>query len=699
MFLVENNTYNKELIKPYEALMSIGNGYLNLRASFEFDVAFTSQNDVYMRFPDNVTLEKPRNVYGKWGTFISGVIGNHPLLNEEMVNLPYFMGFNLYYENNKIEILSDVKDFKQTLDMKSSIYSYELTFTYDNEEFTILSKRVCDRENSNYCNQEIVISTLSEKTFKLESFVDASVTTNGYNHFEKYDINVNDGYKNVKVTTDLNSIVEIAQRDICNGKFEIYLIKNNRVSNFFTFEKSVSLEKVTFIKTNRDYVENDIENYKFNLENHLQGCNEIWEKSDVIIEGDKDIQKYVRFAIYHLNRSKKRDDEFVAIDAKGVCGEAYFGHYFWDTEIYLLPFYLYTNPKYAKELLMFRYNTLKEAISNAKSYGYDGAKFPWESSISGNEQCSNWQYKDFEIHVSFDIVYAMYQYYIVTEDKVTMREKFIDVLCEVSKFICSRVSLQKDNKFHLKGVMGPDEYLAFTNDNAFTNYMAKFVLKKTVELLKEFNIEEDSICNFQNVSENFYLPIDTSKKMIWQCAGFDEFEDVDFEKVWLNREEPFGRFISQEKNYRVKALKQGDVTCLLYLFEKSFDREYLKNAMDYYLPITTHDSSLSYIIHSVLFSKLENKEDALKYFTKSCEIDFINNECGEGIHIANCGGIYQSIIYGFAGLVNPMFTEKLEFKPQLPDNITEIKFNMNYKNKVYKVSVTNCSCDVDIKEI
>ncbi len=697
MFLIENNIYDKKLVKPYEALMSIGNGYLTIRSSFEFDVEFNKQDDLYMRFPDNVTLEKPRNVYGKWGTFISGVVGQHPLLNEEMVNLPYFLGFNIYDKDKKVDILNNVKSFSQKLNIKNAIYEYELVFLHEDEEIKIFSKRVCDRANLNYTYQEILLETTSNKTFVLESFIDASVTTNGYNHFVERKLDFKENIKYVMVKTDLGSRIDILQKDISSGKFLESRQNDNRNSIFYEFNKSVSLVKNTFVKTNRDNILEQIKDYTFDLVAHEKLWNDCWEVSDVSIEGDEKLQKYTRYAIYHLIRSKKIGDEFVAIDAKGVCGEAYFGHYFWDTEIYLLPFFLYTNPQQAKELLMFRYNTLESAIENAKSYGYKGAKFPWESSLSGKEQCSNWQYKDFEIHISFDIVYAMYQYYKLTNDKDTMKEKFIKVMIEICGFICSRGSFGKDGKYHLKGVMGPDEYLAFTDDNAFTNYMAKFALEKTIELLKEFNLECSQLAIFEDTASKFYLPIDDDKKLIWQCEGFDNFEEIDYDKIWLNKNEPFGRFISQERNYRTKALKQGDVTCLHYLFEDDFDKDYLKNAMDYYLPITTHDSSLSYIIHSVLFSRLDNMEEAYEYFMKASSIDFEKLDCGEGIHIANCGGIYQSVIYGFAGLKSPMFSEKLEFKPKLPRSVTEIKFKINFQNKLYGITV-KADC-VEIKEI
>ncbi len=674
--------------KAYEGMMTYGNGYMNIRGGFEFDSSHMKQTEKYMRFPDNVTLEKPKNGNGKWGIFVSGIVGSHPLLNEEMVNLPYFLGINIIIDDQQVEILDHIVDFSSTLHIDQGILSYRLTFLYDAELFTLESLRCADIKHKHYHHQEMRIETQSQKKIVLESFIDGGVTTNGYNHFVKNKSSYLEKGLDVCVETDLGQTIQIIQKIKTDGEKCYQRKRDGRISIFHLLGPSKEIIKDTFISTSRECTSCEIENYCFDKNEQKRLWGDIWKEMDVIIKGDEVLQDKVRYSIFHLFRSKKAGDEFVAIDAKGVAGEAYFGHYFWDTEIYLLPFYLYTNPDMAKELLMFRVHTLQQAKENAKAYGYRGAKYPWESSISGKEQCSNWQYKDLEIHVSFDIAYGMYQYYKVTGDWQTMERYFLEVLIEVSTFIVDRSYVDEEGAVHINGVMGPDEYLAFTNDNAFTNHTAKFVLKKTVELMKHFNRNDERQKVFETTAAHMTLHCDDEKKLVWQCQDFEKLEEIDFDKVWLDRNQPFGRFISQEKNYRTKALKQGDVICLHYMFEKDYDEVYVRNALDYYEPLTTHDSSLSYIIHSILFAKTGDLQRSYRFLTKSMDIDFGCLGAGEGIHIANCGGVYQSVLYGLCGLVNPMFTDKLEFYPNLPSSIQKIETKIKYKGKSYKIKIT-----------
>ncbi len=685
----KNDVLNQDTIKSYEGLMCNGNGYMSLRATFEFDRKEAPQDELYMRFPDNVTLEQPRNTYGKWGTYIPGVVGMHPLLKEEMVNLPYFLGWNLYIEEKKVDILASAIEFSQQLNLEDSSYQYILKFTHEHELFSIESFRVADMVNKHYHHQNISILTESKKPLCFESFIDGKVTTNGYNHFSKQDYFFQDTMSCVAICTDQDCFVDVVQQVIAETPHSESAIHKNRISQYYRFSGSQKFIKNTFIKTHRENVKCEICSYSYNSKVQVQKWASIWNQIDIFIEGDELLQDAVRLSLYHLHRSKKECDPFVSIDAKGVAGEGYFGHYFWDTEIYLFPFFLYSQPEAARELLLFRYHTLEQAKENAKTYGYKGAKYPWESSISGREQCSNWQYSDLEIHVSFDIVYAIWQYYRATDDHSSMKEFFVPIMVEVSRYIVDRVSLSSDGLYHIKGVMGPDEYLAFTDNNAFTNYVAKFTLEKTVEVVRKFDSECPEIEQFQDIAKKLWIPINREQKFIHQCDRFDQFDDINFDDYWIDRSQPFGCFISQEKNYRSKALKQADVVTLLVLFEENFNQEYMKHCIDYYEPITTHDSSLSYVAHSIIFSKLQQPEKAYEYLQKAVNIDFVHHGAGEGVHIANCGGIYQAVIYGLAGLKRPMHTGEIDFAPSLPKHITKIAYKIFYKGKLFAIEIKN----------
>lgn len=724
-WLIQNYIYNPEDNKHYEGAFTQGNGYVNIRGSFEEDLDGATQNDIYWRLPANVTLEKARHSKSKWGVYVPGIYGVHPILGEEIVNLPYFLGVNLYFDSERLDMeVSDYRDFTRSLNMKNAVLERSFIWNVKGNDIEVNFKRYCSMENKNLVVQELVLNSLDKDVeLRLENFIDAGITTNGYNHFTKVFLE-NDEALKAFVTTDTNQEVGIYSKVFVDGSdksaiefsssesriiesFNIHLKKNNRII----------IKKYSIITTSIDAdYKNDIRsllnskakaiNNDITMDSHEKLWQERWNISDINIVGDKEVQLAARFSIYHLLRAVNDSDK-VAIDAKAYAGEAYFGHYFWDTEIYLLPFYIYTQPQHAKNLLMYRYNTLKGAKENAKRYGYEGARYPWEACISGREQCSNWQYSDLEIHVTADIVYGMWSYYEATGDEEFLLNEMLEIMVETARYWVSRVDVV-DCKYRLLGVMGPDEYLPFTNDNSFTNYMVKFSLSKTVEVLEmakknnldkfnELKVTNEEIDLIRKVSSELVFLLDDKSKFIHQCEGFEKFLEVDFEKVWIDKSKPFGNFISQEKNYRSKALKQADVVALLYLFKNDFDEDIKKNCIKYYEKLTTHDSSLSYIFHSLVYSDIKDSKSAYEFLNKSLGIDLYGKGSAEGIHIANCGAIWQGIVMGLCGLGLSSNNKELILNPNLPEHIKKIEFKVYLKHRLYKVTVEKHQ--VDIKEI
>lgn len=715
--------YDDKLNKNFEGLFTQGNGYLSIRGSFEEDLSGGAQNDRYLRMPANVTLEKHMNPKSKWGVYVPGIVGNHPILNEEMVNLPYIFGLNIYMGNNRFDMEKSIYDnYTRELDLKSGVLSRSLNWHINGGSIKLNFSRFISMARKNIIVQRLVLKPIeSDVSIKVDSFIEGDVTTNGYNHFNACDVSYYEGIIECFVKTDLeDEVIMKSKLLVPSGIREEFKIVNNRVIHGVVLDikkgEEVVITKISTIITNK-YKETlnlegtsevelkkAVDNVDKLFDEHVDEWRKKWDASDIEIQGDDRSQLAVRFSIYHLLRAVNEENDRVAIDAKGAAGEAYFGHYFWDTEIYLLPFYLYTNPAAAKNLLMFRYNTLDGARQNAKSYGYLGAKYPWESSPSGREQCSNWQYKDHEVHISADIVYAMWHYLRVTGDRDTLFTYFIDAMYEISRFWISRAYKEKDGTYSIKGVMGPDEYLAFTNNNAFTNYMVKHALKRTLETLDmmkaqdkklydykvlTLNITEEELAIMRSVMDKLNIPIDYNKQFIWQCDGFDDFIDLDFDRIWSDRSKPFGQFISQEMNYRSKALKQADVIGLLWLFNRDFNGEILRNCLEYYEPITTHDSSLSYIIHSIVYSQMGDRTQAFEFFKKSLGIDLYEHGAAEGIHIANCGGIWQAVVFGFCGLNNLMVDDEIKLKPRLPNGWESVNFKLQYKGKLHSVTVSN----------
>ena len=431
---------------------------------------------------------------------------------------------------------------------------------------------------------------------------------------------------------------------------------------------------------------------------HSLEWEKMWNNAEIIIKGDDKAQVAVNFSIYHLLRAANSQDSRVAICAKGFSGEAYFGHYFWDTEIYLLPFFIHTDLQEAKALAEFRINTLEGAKQNAKAAGYNGARYAWESSLSGIEQCPNWQYADHEVHITADVVFGLWHYY-----KAACNDDFIvkalPVFIETAKYWIERAEMKEDGTINLNGVMGPDEYICLCNNNAYTNFMVSYSLMCTIEaaqIVKRINpsafesigVLEEELERFRIIAEG--LPIHKiNPDVISQCDGFENFEELDFAKIWPDRSTLFGSCVSQERNYRSKALKQADVLLLPFLFPSVFTKKQIKANFEYYYPYTTHDSSLSAIIHSIICCSIDKPQEAYDLFCRSIAIDLDEKKAGaaEGIHIATCGGIWQAVIFGFAGM-NPDFdSDNPEFYPKLPEKWESLQFNTVYKGEHLRVII------------
>jgi kojibiose phosphorylase len=281
----------------------------------------------------------------------------------------------------------------------------------------------------------------------------------------------------------------------------------------------------------------------------------------------------------------------------------------------------------------------------------------------------------------------------------------IDIMVETARYWIERVDINKRGYYELLSVMGPDEYLPTTRNNSFTNRMVKFSLAKTAEFLqrikqedkksfskieKRLDIRPDEIEKFKQVGENLILLYDQNTDIVPQSEDFESYADIDFNAIWKDRTKPFGSFISQEKNYRSKALKQADVLELMLLYPEDFTQKQLIKAYDYYEPITTHDSSLSASVHGILAAWMDRMEEAERFLKKVMETDMALEKKGaaEGIHIANCGGLWQMIIYGFAGLRSAMWCDEIELRPHLPKNWEKLEFNLEWQGKLYKITVT-----------
>jgi kojibiose phosphorylase len=363
------------------------------------------------------------------------------------------------------------------------------------------------------------------------------------------------------------------------------------------------------------------------LSEHIEEYDKLWDVAKLEVIGDEVADRSLKFNVFHLLSMANPEDEHVSLGAKGLHGEGYKGHVFWDTEIFMLPFYIYTNPKAARSMLMYRYNLLDAARENAKKNGYKGAQFPWESADTGQEETPKWGYDylgkpvriwtgDIEYHISSDIAFAVLEYVRATDDIEFLLNYGAEIVIETARFWASICKYNKEkDRYEINDVIGPDEFHEHCNNNAYTNYLAKWNLEKASELLtfleenypghferlvKKINLSEDEPLNWLKVASKIYISYHSETKLIEQFEGYFNLKDFVIEEYDSNNMPVWPKGVELDKLNDYQLIKQADVVMLLYLLGDQFDEEVMKINYDYYEKRTMHKSSLSPSIYALM---------------------------------------------------------------------------------------------------
>lgn len=431
-----------------------------------------------------------------------------------------------------------------------------------------------------------------------------------------------------------------------------------------------------------------------------------WRTSDVLIEpaNEKEQsvvaaeQQGIRFCSFQLAQTYNGGSMRHNIGAKGLTGEAYNGHAFWDTEACCLPFYLFTNPAAARDLLLFRYNTLPMAIERAKMLDCKGACYPI-ATLNGDEACALWQHASLQLQPSTAVAYGIWHYVHLTEDTDFLWRYGAEILLQIARFMASRVELgSTTGKYGYFGVMGPDEFHMMVNNNAYTNYMGMRTLAYTVEVLARMQLEqpaayaalaektsltEDETARWQHIAENMYIPQDETG-LIEQHDGYFDLPHTDINAIPMS-EFPLYDHWSYDRIYRSDMIKQPDVLMFLYLYNSSFTKAVKRVNYDFYEPRTIHESSLSPAIHSILAAELDNMDEAVRFFGYATRLDLdnYNRNTREGLHTTSIAMAWINIVYGFAGLRSD--GEQLKFAPRLPQRWKTLTFSVMYRGRVIRI--------------
>lgn len=730
-WVVEEDIFDNRYLGKCEAIMYQGNGYLGIRATTE---------ETY--------LGEVRN------TFISGTFNKFDV-NEvtELPNVADVIQMDIFINGQKMNLIEGtVRNYSRYLNLKNGELVRAFVWISPNkEEIEFTFKRTVSLKNKHVVAQRVELKPLnSELELKLRSGINAQMTNSGVQHFTEGEKRLFDGkYMQLRKKTTESKIdfvintthIFFKNEKEVEPKSLIFMDRRKIYSDYtehIGLGDNLTVEKISTYHTSRDkdFLESTLEEivahslklirelrkagyHRILSESATAWDTQVWSKAPIeVTSEDQFDQLAVRFAQYHLRVMTPFHDNRMSVAAKGLSGEGYKGHVFWDTEIFILPYFTFTNPKKARNLLEYRYLTIEGARKKAKDNGYEGAMYPWESAWKDDGEVTPvWGAADIvtgkatkiwsgfiEQHITSDIAFAIWQYYNATGDTEFMELYGYEMIFEIAKFWSSRVQWDhKTQSYHINNVIGPDEYKEHVNNNAFTNYMAKLALDLAIEYYLKLQDSSSSLFdkfdynlkikeNFERwceVSQKIYLPKPNEQLVIPQDDTYLHKKIIDLTK-YKNQQQVGSIFkdYNLEQVNEIQVSKQADIMVLFYLLEHLFDKNIKVANWNYYEPKTLHDSSLSLSIHCILASDLGDKELSYKLFKEAAQIDLGTNmkSSDHGIHAASIGGIWQCVVNGFGGV--RLISGSLRIEPALPEKWSRLTFTINFKGDKIKVIVS-----------
>ncbi|HYK72701.1 MAG TPA: glycosyl hydrolase family 65 protein [Pseudoneobacillus sp.] len=726
---ISSKTLEEKKLLTEESLYFTGNGYLGVRGNFEEGLreGSSSIRGTYLNaFHEVVSIDYGEKLYA------------FPDTQQKLVNLIDSQSIEIYLGDEKFslfdgEVLSYERHlhlnkgfaerlvhWRSTSGKEVKIHFQRLVSFIDKEVF--IQKLII--EPVNYSGEIKIISSVNGNVTNFVDPNDPRVSSGHAKNLQVVNQFQNEGLSYIEVETFRSKLKaacgvgyavqpELTRKDV---EMEGTIINEftGQLSEPITFEKRScfvdslrhGLDLVTTVKTLNSHLAN--ENFDSFLEKQSSYLSDFWKNADIQIKGDEALQEGLRFNLYHLLQSAGQD-KFSNIAAKGLSGEGYEGHYFWDTEIYMNPVFLMTNPEITKQLLIYRYSILDGARQRAKEMGQQqGALFPWRT-IAGTECSSFFPAGSAQYHISADIAYSFIQYFMVTNDVEFLKDYGAEVLFETAR-LWLEVGHFKGDKFRIDAVTGPDEYTCIVNNNYYTNAMAKHNLKwaeRAFQFLKKedphalgglvskIGLHEEEVGKWLDAANKMYLPYDEDLKLNPQDDTFLDKDVWDFENTPEDKY-PLLLHYHPLTLYRYQVCKQADTVLAHFLLEDEQSIETMKNSYDYYEKVTTHDSSLSSCVFSIMASKLGYEDKAYDYFIETARMDLDNTHGNtkDGLHMANMGGTWMAIIFGFGGL--RIKDNGLNLHPTLPKQWEGYSFPLQYQGRELRVEVSGEGAEIKL---
>lgn len=702
---VTEEIFSIDSINKYASLMTLGNGYLGLRASHEEE------------YTDQIK-----------GMYVAGIY-NKATNNgiSEIVNLPDLTAIRIEIDGELFSLLDgEILSYHRELSLLDGQIQREFVWkSRSGAKYQLIFQRFVSKDDLHLVGMKVTVTSLDKQSkLKIVTGIDAQQTNFGNQHLLEENVRVFDEriMQGTFQTSESGHQIAITASCSCTGDAGTAFVAKNRqlyttITADLPLNKPFILEKLCTIHTSLDdekgldlettsvqtLQEKLAEGYDDLLSKSAQKWKEFWDLKQVKITSEHEFDQFaLDFALYHIEIMTPAHDERFSVGAKGLTGPGYKGHIFWDTEIFILPHHLFTQPETARKLLRYRYLHLQQAIEKAHQNGYEGALFPWESALTGEEETPEFAAINIrtgtrqkvasaiaEHHIVADIAFAVVHYYQATHDDEFMKKEGLALLKETSRFWISR-ACEEHGKLSIQDVIGPDEYTEHINNNAYTNYMAHFNVKQTLNFMKRFKDADESLfAAGEDFLNRLYLPEPGPDNIIPQDDTFLSKPEIDLSKYKMNQgSQGILLDYSRQEVNEMQILKQADVVMLLYLFPDLFSNDVVAENLQYYEEHTIHDSSLSKAIHAIVAARCGEKEEAYRFFKEACLIDLGPNQhsSDEGLHAASLGAIWLATVFGFANV--SIANDRLSVDPKLPTEWTELEFPILWQGTRLNITVT-----------
>lgn len=708
---LQEKSYSPEFAIKTESVFTQSNGYIGIRGSHDFK-----------------TLEENR------GMFIGGVY-QKPYENEviELTNCPDLIEAQLKIDDQLILIdRCKIREYNRSFHLQTGALTIRYLIETENQKtLSIKSRRFLSSADKHLLCHEIMIALEQDGDARLTltTGINGQITNSGVSHFRQVDCRVYDKKCMELVGKLEKNTVHILSEVACNVTYDAeYCLRRRSIygsyKTLLSSSRPVIFTKYSYIR-DTDATKEDAfsklnshqkKTYNFLYSEHKHVMQDFWKYANIEIAGaGPDEEAAIKFAQYHLQGMAPKDTCAYSVGAKGLTGEGYKGHIFWDTELFVMPFFEYVFPEAAKNLLRFRYHGLEGARQKAKDYGYAGAMYPWETALDGYEETPLYAALNIhtgkankvwsgikEDHVTADIAYALWQYYTLTNDEDFLQTCGYEMIFDIARFWVSRSVFNKEkDRFEILDTIGPDEYTEHIDNNAYTNYLAAFCVRLALNIIEDASSQlrknltsrycrETEITIWMDYLLKLYLPQPNNDGIIPQDDSFlskPVLTNMEYYKKSPIKQKILFDYARNEV-VDMQVLKQADTVMLLNLFPVLFSADIVKKNVLYYENRTLHDSSLSYCAHAQACAAIGEGEMAWDFFQKAMIVDLDDNpkDTNDGIHAASLGGIWNCTIFGFAGISHDK--KGLTFSPCLPPHWNSINFHIKVRGIYIKVQVS-----------